>query len=151
VLPGVGQAAQHLGVDGVAHLGPVHGDDGDAVALLVQDCRFGHRSELRGQRSEPTTHMAKYCAPPPYACPSAVFAPSTWCAPARPITWSAAAPRRIMPDAPIGFVHSTPPEGLMGRCAPNFTSPRSTSFHPPPSSQKPRFSSHMASNHANGT
>src|SRR5262249_21172210 len=67
VLPGVGKAAQHLGVDRVAHLGPVHGDDGDAVALLVQDCRFGHRSGLRDQRSEPTTHMAKYCAPPPYA------------------------------------------------------------------------------------
>ena len=67
------------------------------------------------------------------------------------MTWSAASPRRSMPEAPIGFVQSTPPDGFTGRWAPNFCSPRSTILQPWPTSQKPRFSSHIGSNHANGT
>ena len=64
--------------------------------------------------SEPTTHIAKNCEPPPYACPSALRAPSTWCSPAAPRTWRAASPKRSMPEAPIGFDESTPPEQLTG-------------------------------------
>ena len=39
--------------------------------------------------SDPTTHIAKNCEPPPYACPSARRAPSTWWSPAIPRTCNA--------------------------------------------------------------
>ena len=42
-------------------------------------------------------------------------APSTWCSPAWPRTCMAASPKRIIPEAPIGFVDSTPPLMLTGR------------------------------------
>src|SRR2546423_1051573 len=61
--------------------------------------------------------MAKYCAIAPYAWPSATWAPSTWCSPALPCTCSAASAKRIMPEAPMGLLESTPPDGLTGNDA----------------------------------
>ena len=58
---------------------------------------------------------------------------------------------RIMPDAPIGFDDSTPPEALTGSLPPIAVSPASVSFQPSPSAAKPRFSNHIGSNQENGT
>jgi hypothetical protein len=98
-----------------------------------------------------TTHIEKYCDPPPYACPSATRAPSTWCAPALPMTCSAASANRSSPDAPIGLEESTPPDGLTGSRPPMAVVPDSVSCHPVPGSANPRFSSHIGSNHEKGT
>lgn len=56
-----------------------------------------------------------------------------------------------MPEAPIGFVDSTPPDGLIGRLPPSAVVPSSVSFQPSFSSAKPRFSIHMGSNQEKGT
>src|SRR3954447_6822715 len=56
-----------------------------------------------------------------------------------------------MPDAPIGFDESTPPEGFHGMSPSGAVAPASVSFHPSPSAQKPRFSNHIGSYHENGT
>src|SRR5262245_40297302 len=63
----------------------------------------------------------------------------------------AASANRNMPEAPIGLVDSTPPEQFHGMSPSIDVAPSCTSFQPSPTSQKPRFSSHMASNHENGT
>jgi hypothetical protein len=68
-----------------------------------------------------------------------------------PRTWSAASAKRIMPEAPIGFDDSTPPEQFHGMSPSMAVAPSSTSFQPEPSSAKPRFSSHIGSYHENGT
>ena len=51
----------------------------------------------------------------------------------------------------ISFDDSTPPDGLNGMRPPIAVSPASVSFQPSPSGAKPRFSSHIGSNHENGT
>ena len=56
-----------------------------------------------------------------------------------------------MPEAPIGFDDSTPPEEFTGRSPSSAVPPDSVSFQPSPSAAKPRFSSHIGSNHENGT
>ena len=101
--------------------------------------------------SEPTTHIEKYCAAPPYAWPSARRAPSIWCSPASPRTCCAASANRIMPDAPIGFDDSTPPEQLTGRSPSIEVAPLSVIFQPSPISANPRFSIHIGSYQLNGT
>src|SRR5215469_16808400 len=58
---------------------------------------------------------------------------------------------RSRPDAPMGFEHSTPPEGLTGISPPISVSPASVSWQPRPGGAKPRFSSHIGSNQENGT
>src|ERR1044072_9247243 len=58
---------------------------------------------------------------------------------------------RIIPDAPIGFDDSTPPEAFNGIRPPIAVSPASVSFHPSPSAAKPRLSSHIGSYQENGT
>src|SRR5689334_14554758 len=108
------------------------------------------RDQLLGF-SEPTTHIAKNCEPPPYAWPSARRAPSTWWSPAAPRTWSAASPKRSMPEAPIGFEESTPPEQLTGIRPSIAVAPGSLSCQPPPSSAKPSDPSHIGAGHENGT
>src|SRR6185369_3113260 len=90
--------------------------------------------------SAPTIHIEKNCEPPPYAWPSAILAPSTWCSPAEPRTCIAASAKRSMPDAPIGLDDSTPPDGLIGRSPSNAVTPSSDIFQPSFSSAKPRFS-----------
>jgi lysophospholipase len=72
----------------------------------------------------------KYCADAPYACARETFAPSTWCSPAMPRTWSAASAKRSSPDAPIGFDDSTPPDMFTGNDPSSAVSPRSTIFQP---------------------
>src|SRR6195256_6505338 len=96
--------------------------------------------------------MEKNWEPPPYAWPSAFPVLSgTWYSPARSRTCCATSPKRIMPDAPIGFDESTPPEGFQGMSPSNAVAPASVSFQPSPSAQKPRFSNHIGSHHTNGT
>ena len=56
-----------------------------------------------------------------------------------------------MPDAPIGFDESTPPDGFHGMSPSGAVAPASVSFQPSPSAQNPRFSSHIGSYHENGT
>src|SRR2546426_3000074 len=56
-----------------------------------------------------------------------------------------------MPDAQIGFDDSTPPDGFQGMSPAGAVAPDSVSFHPSPSAQKPRFSSHIGSYQENGT
>ena len=56
-----------------------------------------------------------------------------------------------MPEAPIGLDDSTPPEQLTGSTPSRAVPPDSVSFQPSPSAAKPRFSSHIGSNHENGT
>ena len=57
-----------------------------------------------------------------------------------------------MPEAPIGLEDSTPPEQFHGMSPPSMeVAPASVSFQPSPSSQKPRFSSHIGSYQLNGT
>ena len=56
-----------------------------------------------------------------------------------------------MPDAPIGFDDSTPPDGFHGMSPSGAVAPASVSFQPSPSAQNPRFSSHIGSYHENGT
>src|SRR3954453_6409014 len=56
-----------------------------------------------------------------------------------------------MPDAPIGFDDSTPPDGFHGMSPSGAVAPDSVSFQPSPSAQNPRFSSHIGSYHENGT
>src|SRR4051794_21568422 len=57
-----------------------------------------------------------------------------------------------MPEAPIGFDESTPPEQLTGSLPSIAVSPDSVSRQPPPfGSAKPSDSSHIGSNHENGT
>ena len=57
-----------------------------------------------------------------------------------------------MPEAPMGLVDSTPPEQFQGMSPPSrAVAPASVSFHPSPSGQKPRFSSHIGSYQLNGT
>jgi hypothetical protein len=80
-----------------------------------------------------------------------VRAPGTWCAPALPITCSAASANRSRPDAPIGLEESTPPDGFTGSLPPISVSPASVSRHPSPAAAKPRFSSHIGSYQENGT
>src|ERR1700730_13399513 len=55
-----------------------------------------------------------------------------------------------MPDAPVVFNDNPPPDGLKGMRPPIAVSPASVSFQPSPSGAKPRFSSHIGSNHQNG-
>ena len=50
-VPGVAQAAQHLGVEGVALLGPVQGDGEDVAVTLHEHCGFGHGGFLSGRRT----------------------------------------------------------------------------------------------------
>src|SRR3984957_8745375 len=64
----------------------------------------------------------------------------------------AASRKRSMPEAPMGFDDSTPPEQFHGMSPPSrAVAPESVSFHPSPSSAKPRFSSHIGSYHEKGT
>ena len=56
-----------------------------------------------------------------------------------------------MPDAPIGFDDSTPPDMFHGMSPSGPVAPASVSFQPSPSAQNPRFSSHIGSYHENGT
>ena len=56
-----------------------------------------------------------------------------------------------MPEAPIGLVDSTPPDGFHGRSPSIDVTPSWVSCQPVPSSAKPRFSSHIGSYHENGT
>src|SRR5215510_12619392 len=56
-----------------------------------------------------------------------------------------------MPDAPIGFDESTPPDGFHGMSPSGAVAPDSVTFQPSPSAQNPRFSSHIGSYHENGT
>src|SRR3954468_4902240 len=56
-----------------------------------------------------------------------------------------------MPEAPMGLEHSTPPLGFHGMSPSKAVAPSAVSFQPSPSAQKPRFSSHMGSNHEKGT
>src|SRR5688572_3416423 len=56
-----------------------------------------------------------------------------------------------MPDAPIGLDESTPPDMLIGRSPSSAVAPSSTMRQPSPDSANPRFSSHIGSNHENGT
>src|SRR5258706_12188803 len=56
-----------------------------------------------------------------------------------------------MPDEPIGFELSTPPDGFHGMSPVGAVAPASVSFPPSPSGQNPRFSSHIGSYHENGT
>ena len=56
-----------------------------------------------------------------------------------------------MPLAPIGFDESTPPDMFTGRSPSSWVTPSSTYFHPSPLGAKWRFSSHIGSNHENGT
>ena len=51
------------------------------------------------------------------APPTALRAPSTWFAPARPITCLAASAKRMSPEAPIGVAESTPPDGFTAAVA----------------------------------
>src|SRR4029078_1561603 len=62
-----------------------------------------------------------------------------------------ASANRILPDAPIGFDDSTPPDGLSGIRPPIAVSPASVSFQPSPSGAKPKLSSHIGSYQENGT
>src|ERR1700750_4122 len=94
-----------------------------------------------------TTHIEKNWEPPPYACPSAVDAPGTWCVPALPMTCSADSAKRSRPEAPIGLELSTPPDGLTGSLPPIAVSPASVSRQPSPVAAKPKFSSHLGSDH----
>jgi hypothetical protein len=43
VLPRVGEAAEHLGVQRVPHLGAVHRERRDAARFFVEERRLGHR------------------------------------------------------------------------------------------------------------
>src|SRR5436305_14820915 len=56
-----------------------------------------------------------------------------------------------MPDAPIEFDESTPPDMFHGMSPSGPVAPSSVSFQPSPSAQNPRFSSHIGSYHENGT
>ena len=57
-----------------------------------------------------------------------------------------------MPEAPIGFDDSTPPEQFQGMSPPSRdVAPASVSFHPSPSGANPRFSNHMGSYQLKGT
>ena len=56
-----------------------------------------------------------------------------------------------MPDAPIGFDESTPPEQLTGMSPSIEVAPLSVIFQPSPISAKPRFSIHIGSYQLNGT
>src|SRR5262245_64182492 len=56
-----------------------------------------------------------------------------------------------MPDAPIGFVDSTPPDMFTGSSPSSAVAPFSVIFQPSPSGTKPRFSSHIGSYQLNGT
>ena len=71
--------------------------------------------------------------------------------PAWPRTCMATSRNRSMPDAPIGLDDSTPPEVFHGMSPSKAVAPDSVSFHPSPSSQKPRFSNHIGSYHEKGT
>ena len=73
-------------------------------------------------------------------------APSTWCSPAWPRTCIAASAKRSMPEAPIGFDDSTPPDMLTGISPSSAVAPSSVIFQPSPSGAKPRFSIHIGSN-----
>ena len=59
--------------------------------------------------------------------------------------------KRIMPEAPIGFDDSTPPDGLNGMRPSIAVSPDSVSFQPSPSGANPRLSNHIGSYQENGT
>src|SRR4029079_19775877 len=50
-----------------------------------------------------------------------------------------------MPEAPIGFDESTPPEQLTGMSPSIEVAPLSVIFQPSPTSAKPRFSIHIGS------
>ena len=63
----------------------------------------------------------------------------------------AASRKRIIPEAPIGFEDSTPPDMLTGSWPFIDVLPSWTIFQPVPSSAKPRFSIHIGSNQENGT
>ncbi len=77
--------------------------------------------------------------------------PSTWCSPALPCTCSAASTKRIMPDAPIGLLESTPPDGFTGNEPVSSVAPLSVIFQPSPRSARSWPSSHIGSYHENGT
>ena len=51
----------------------------------------------------------------------------------------------------MGLLDSTPPDMLTGRSPPISVTPSSVSFQPSPGPANPRLSSHMGSNHENGT
>src|SRR4051812_9026533 len=105
----------------------------------------------KGSSESATTHMEKYCAEAPYAWASATLAPSTWCSPAMPRTWSAASLKRSRPEAPIGFDDSTPPDMFTGNEPVNAVSPRSTIFQPSAGPAMSCASSHIGSYQLNGT
>ena len=68
------------------------------------------------------------------------------------MTCRAASANRIIPDAPIGLLDSTPPEQLTGRSPPSSAvAPDSTMRQPSPTEAKPRLSNHIGSYHENGT
>jgi hypothetical protein len=56
-----------------------------------------------------------------------------------------------MPDAPIGFDESTPPDMFTGKSPPSSVAPESVSFQPSPSRLIRCPSSHIGSYHENGT
>src|SRR6202021_2761632 len=102
--------------------------------------------------SVPSTHIAKYCEPPPYAWPRERRTPSTWCSPAVPRACIAASKKRSMPEAPIGLDERTPPEAFQGMSPPSSeVAPSSVSFQPSPSGANPKLSNHIGSYQLKGT
>src|SRR3954449_1344380 len=63
----------------------------------------------------------------------------------------AASAKRSRPLAPMGLEESTPPLMLTGRSPSSWVTPSSTYFQPSPLGANRRFSSHIGSNHENGT
>src|SRR5262252_4001331 len=63
----------------------------------------------------------------------------------------AASANRSIPDAPIGFDESTPPDGLTGRSPFIAVAPDAVMRQPSFLGAKPRFSIHIGSNQLNGT
>ena len=67
------------------------------------------------------------------------------------MTCSAASAKRIMPDAPIGFDESTPPDGFTGKSPVISVEPSSVMRQPSPGPAMSWPSSHMGSYQLNGT
>ncbi len=114
-------------------------------------CRPARRARTEDYRHAAKVAIAKYWALPPYAWPRDVLAPGIWCSPATPRTWFAASARRSMPDAPIGFHDSTPPEGFTGNLPVISVAPLSTICQPSPGPAMSWPSSHIGSYQLNGT
>ena len=123
---------------------------GVSARRVAESCALAPRARLERLVSD-DPHREELRAAAVRVAERALARPSTWCSPARPRTCSAASAKRSIPDAPIGFDESTPPDGLIGMSPSSAVAPSWVIFQPSPSGAKPRFSIHIGSNQLKGT